>query len=329
MKLLRIVSPPKNLHEFDSTHFIGGTPLQNMKEQNVGVYVGGCMSDYAGLHGKDPETSDAYQVTGNALNILSNRVSYLFDLRGPSMTLDTACSSSLVALHLACQSLRTKETRQAIVGGVHLMLSPDPMTSMSMLRLFSEQGRSYTFDNRGTGYGRGEGVATVILKPLEDAIKAGDTIRAIIRNTGINQDGRTNGITMPSKEAQEALIRSTYAAAGLDPLDTGYAEAHGTGTAVGDPLEASAIADGLASGRPLDDPLIIGSVKTNIGHMEAASGNASPIFSMNLLNAKPCLGLAGLIKTVRILETGLIPPNINFESPRHDIPLRQMRLKVC
>ena len=287
---------------------IGGTAMNHIRGQNVGVYVGAAMTDYSDLNAKDTEINLTYMTTGTASNILANRLSYFFDLRGPSFTVDTACSSSLAALHLACQSLRTGETRQAIVGGVYVILSPDPMIGMSKLKLHGEQGRSYTYDHRGTGYGRGEGVATLILKPLQNAIDAGDTIRAVIRNTGMNQDGKTNGITLPSKDAQEDLIRSVYEAAGLDPLDTSYVEAHGTGTKVGDPIEAEAISCAMATGRP--SPLIIGSVKTNIGHLEAASG------------------LAGVIKTTRILETGLIPPNINFEKPNENIPLTDWKLKV-
>ena len=286
----------------------GGTPVNSIRGQNVGVYVGASMSDYKDLYAKDVEINLTYSITGTASNILSNRLSYMFDLHGPSFTVDTACSSSLAAFHLACQSLKTGEVQQAIVGGAYLVLSPDPMMGMSKLRLYGEHGRSYSYDHRGTGYGRGEGVATLILKPLQDAIDAGDTIRAVIRNTGMNQDGKTNGITLPSKKAQESLIRSVYATAGLDPLDTFYVEAHGTGTKVGDPIEAEAISSAMTIGRGL--PLLIGSVKTNIGHLEATSG------------------LAGIIKTVRILETGLIPPNINFEKPNEDIPLTDWRIKV-
>ena len=200
---------------------IGGTTLEKLRGQNAGVYVGAANVDYSDLFTKDPETNMTYLTTGTSSNILAGRLSYFFDLRGPSVTVDTACSSSMAALHLACQSLRAGESRQAIVGGAYLILSPDTMIAMSNLRLHGEEGRSFTYDHRGTGYGRGEGVATLILKPLQDAIDAGDTIRAIIRATGMNQDGKTNGITLPSKDAQEGLIRSTYEAVGLDPLDTG------------------------------------------------------------------------------------------------------------
>ena len=178
-------------------------------------------------------------------------------------------------------------------------------------RLFGQDGRSFTYDHRGTGYGRGEGVATLVLKPLEDAIRDGDSIRSIIRNIGVNQDGTTNGITFPNKEAQEQLIKSVYDSIQLDPNETGYAEVHGTGTAAGDPVEAHAIAAALACHRHVENPLIVGSVKSNIGHLEAASG------------------LAGVIKTSLALETGLIPPNFNFERANKDIPLDKWKLKVC
>ena len=177
-------------------------------------------------------------------------------------------------------------------------------------RLFGEDGKSYTYDSRGTGYGRGEGVASVILKPLQDAIRDGDHIRAVIRNTGVNQDGKTNGITFPSKDAQIELMRSVYDTVGLDPFDTDYVEAHGTGTAAGDPIEAEAISTVFGAKRTVDDPVFVGSVKTNIGHLEATSG------------------LAGVIKSVFALEHQIIPQNINFEKPNKDIPLEAWRMKV-
>ena len=180
-------------------------------------------------------------------------------------------------------------------------MSSDFIIGISKLKLYSEHDRSYTYDHRETGYSRGESVATLILKSLQDAIDAGDTIRAVICNTEINQDGKTNGITLSSKNAQKSLIRSVYTAAGLDPLNTSYVEAYGTGTKVGDPIEADSILCAMTTGRC--SPLIIGFVKINIGHLEAVSG------------------LAGVIKTVRILETGLIPSNLNFEKPNEDIPL--------
>ncbi|MCJ1437155.1 hypothetical protein MMC27_006540 [Xylographa pallens] len=286
-----------------------GIPVHAIAGKRVGVFVGLASTDYAQL-AADESTSSTYTATGLAPTLASNRLSYFFDFRGPSMTVDTACSSSLTALHLACQSLRTGESEQAIVGGCHLVLSPDIMISMSLLGLFSADGRSYTYDNRSSGYGRGEGVATIVIKPFHDAIKAGDNIRAVIRNSGANQDGKTTGVTFPSQEAQIDLMNSVYHAAGLDCAETAYVEAHGTGTAVGDPIEAEALATVFGSVRPPGNPVIVGSIKTNIGHTEATSG------------------LAGIIKAVFMLETGLIPPNINFEHAHERIYLQDWNMKV-
>ncbi|KAH9897328.1 putative polyketide synthase [Xylariomycetidae sp. FL2044] len=287
-----------------------GIPLEKVAGSNTSVYVGVFGKDYAEMLSRDPENAPVYTATGNGFAILSNRISYFFDLKGPSVTLDTACSASLTALHLACQSLRTGESKMAIVGGTNMIHSPDMMVCMSLLRFFSQEGRCYSFDHRACGYSRGEGVATVILKPLDAALRDGDPIRAVIRNSVVNQDGRTQGITLPSRQAQEVLIRSAYDSAGIDPATTGYFEAHGTGTAAGDPLEAGAIATVLGAGRPADDPIIIGSIKTNIGHLEGASG------------------IAGLIKAALIVEHGVIPPNLNFEAPNEKIPMDDWNLRI-
>lgn len=225
------------------------------------MYVGAGSSDYRELGLQDADHNQTYAATGLPTNMLANRISYTFDLQGPSLSVDTACSSSLVALHLACQSLRTGEASQAIVSASYLILSPNMMIGMSTLGLFAEEGRCFTYDHRGTGYGRGEGVASLILKPLQDAIEAGDTIRAVIQNSGTNQDGNTNGITVPSKDAQEGLIRSVYATAGLEPSRTDYIETHGTGTKIEDPLEAEAISCAMAAER--SSPLLAG-VSTNL-----------------------------------------------------------------
>lgn len=177
-------------------------------------------------------------------------------------------------------------------------------------RFLSPDGRSYTYDHRANGYARGEGAACIVLKPLADALRDGDSIRAVIRNSGVNQDGKTSGITLPSGEAQSSLIASVYKSAGLDPLETTYVEAHGTGTPAGDPIEASALSKVFSPGRPQDRPLHVGSIKTNIGHLEGASG------------------LAGVIKTVLMLENKTILPNTNFEIPNPRIPLDDWRLNV-
>ncbi|KAL8834918.1 MAG: hypothetical protein Q9176_007212 [Flavoplaca citrina] len=294
----------------DTKRITGGITLKSLTGSSTGVFVGASPVDFLNLVHKDVDNIPTYQATGTCSNILANRLSYVFDLKGPSLTIDTACSSSLVALHTACQSIRAGEISQAVVGGAYVMIDPSAMVGLSMLRLFGEEGRSYTYDSRGTGYGRGEGVVSLILKPLDAAMCDHDNIRAIIRNTGVNQDGKTNGITFPSCEAQEMLIRSVYKAAGLRPDDTDYVEAHGTGTSAGDPVEAEAIARVFTQNRPLDEPLIVGSVKTNIGHLEAASG------------------LAAVVKTIFALEEGAIPPNMNFETPNKNIPLEEWKLKV-
>ncbi|KAL8941461.1 MAG: hypothetical protein Q9211_001817 [Gyalolechia sp. 1 TL-2023] len=304
-----------------------GATLEGIAGSNTGVYVGASQMDYSVLLLRDTQDIPVYHSTGNSANILSNRLSYIFNLKGPSWTMDTACSSSLAALHAACQSLRTGEIDQAIVGGAHIMLNPDTMVTLSMLkylipnflrldhllihyRLFGDDGRSYTYDSRASGYGRGEGVVSLILKPLSKAVHDGDNIRAVIRNTGVNQDGKTAGMTFPSCDAQASLIRSVYNAAGLDPLETDYVEAHGTGTAAGDPIEAEAIARSMTKSRDPAKPLIVGSVKSNIGHLEAASG------------------LAAMVKTIMALEEGIIPPNCDFRTPNKNIPMDAWKIKV-
>ncbi|OBT45611.1 Type I Iterative Polyketide synthase (PKS) [Pseudogymnoascus sp. WSF 3629] len=259
-----------------------GIPLEGLNGSNTSVFTASFTKDYTEMLERDPERGPLYQTLGNAQSIMANRISYFFNLNGPSIAVDTACSASLVALHLACQSLRCAESKQAIVGGANLIFSPDMMIKMTPMRFFSADGKCYTFDHRATGYARGEGVVCIVLKPLNDAIRDGDPIRAVIRESGVNQDGRTAGITLPSSEAQERLIKSTYLRAGLDPLDTGYVEGHGTGTPAGDPIEAAAIASTFGPGRPADKSLRIGSVKTNVGHLEGASGLAGIIKAVPL-----------------------------------------------
>lgn len=248
---------------------------------------------------------------GTGAAMASNRLSHFFDLRGPSMSVDTGCSTTLTALHQACQSLRSGESTMSIVGGANLMFNPDMFLAMSSMTLISKDGRSWAFDSRANGYGRGEGSATVILKPLDAALRDGDPIRAIIRDSGINQDGKTETITTPSGEAQEALIRACYERAGLDPGHTTYFEAHGTGTPTGDPIEVGAIASVFKDSRKdSSDLLRIGSVKTNIGHTETASG------------------VAAIIKVALALERGQIPPSVNFEKPNAKLSLDEWKLKV-
>ncbi|EEH17875.1 hypothetical protein PABG_00438 [Paracoccidioides brasiliensis Pb03] len=289
----------------------GGITLESLADDQVGVFVGASISDYDLNNYKDSENISRYNATGCALSLQSNRVSYYFNFKGPSITIDTACSSSLTALHVACQSLRSRESTCAIVGGCHLNLLPDVFISMSLQRLFSNAGKCYPFDHRAqSGFGPGEGAACIVLKQLDVAIEAGDSIRAVIVNSGINQDGRTQGVTMPNIAAQEQLIRSVYAQAHIDPIDTGYVEAHGTGTKVGDPIEASALHTVFGKGRPSKKPLFVGSVKCNVGHTEGASGVVS------------------VIKTAMMLEKGFILPNCDFEKPNNAIPLEEWNLKV-
>ena len=225
------------------------------------------------------------------------------------MTLDTGCSTTLTAFHQACQSLKSGEADMSVVGASNVILNPDNFMVMSSTFL-SEAGRSFAFDSRASGYGRGEGSATVIIKRLDDAIANGDPIRAVVRATALNQDGKTETITTPSQEAQSRLIAECYRRAGLDPAETTYFEAHGTGTPTGDPIEAGAVSSAFTKSRPADAPLLVGSVKTNIGHTETASG------------------LASIIKVTLALEHGLIPPSVNLETLNPKIPFDEYRIKV-
>ncbi|KAJ3548513.1 hypothetical protein NM208_g974 [Fusarium decemcellulare] len=289
-----------------------GLSREQIAGTDTGVFIGGTNVDYDLNGGRDIATAPMHHATGNAVALLSNRVSYVFDLHGPSTTYDTACSSSLVALHHATLSIESGECSQAIVGGCHLNLLPDSFVGMSLSQLFNEDGVTYAFDHRGqSGFARGEGAGCVIIKPLEAAIRDGDPVRALLMSSGVNQDGRTRGITVPNGDAQRDLIRRVYEKAGLNPLDCGYAEMHGTGTKVGDPIEASAVHDALARGRSHQDSLYIGSLKTNIGHLEGASGVAS------------------LIKAVMMLEKGFILPSANFEKPNEQIPMAEWHMKVA
>ncbi|KAI1076604.1 ketoacyl-synt-domain-containing protein [Whalleya microplaca] len=287
-----------------------GIPKHKILGKDVGVFVGGSFPEYESHLFRDTDTIPMHQATGCAYAMQSNRISHFFDLKGPSFTTDTACSSSLVALHVACQSLRMGESGMAIVGGCHLNMLPEFWISFSKSRLFSDSGRSFSFDNRGTGFGRGEGCGMVILKPLEQARKDNDQIRAVIVGSGINQDGRTPGITMPDGDAQETLMRQVYNNSGISPSDCGFVEAHGTGTRVGDPIEATAIHNVFGKGRTARDPLYIGSVKSNIGHLEGASG------------------IVAVIKSALMLERGFILPNYDFKQPNEKIPFKEWNLKV-
>lgn len=287
-----------------------GIPVDSLVGSDTSCYVGCFTRDFHEMLMRDTETSPMYAGTGTGFSLLSNRISWFYDFRGPSMTLDTACSSSLVGLHLACQGLRSGESKVAIVSGANLILSPDLAIFLSNLHMLSKEGLSRSFADGTTGYGRGEGIATVILKPVADALRDGDHIRAVIRSTGVNQDGHTTGITLPNSDAQADLIRSTYKSAGLNFVHTGYFEAHGTGTAVGDPLELGVVARTLGEVQQQGQKMLVGSVKSNIGHLEGAAG------------------LAGVIKCILMLESATILPNIHFDKPNRRIPFDDWKISV-
>ncbi|KAF3392430.1 Compactin diketide synthase mokB [Penicillium rolfsii] len=284
-----------------------GIPLEMAFGSNTSVFVSGFNHDYLGILNSDPETSVKYKPTGVTNATLSNRVSWFFNFKGSSMTIDTACSSSLVALHLAVQSLRARETNTAVVSGVSILENPVETIGMSHHGLLGAQGRSFSFDARAEGYARGEGVGTVILKTLNAALRDGDTIRAVIRETGVNQDGRTPGITVPSADAQERLIREVYWRAGLRMEQTRFVEAHGTGTSTGDPIEAEALSRAFKCRR--DGPLYVGSIKSTIGHLEGGSG------------------IASIIKSVLVLESGIIPANHGLREVNPKIPFKDWNIE--
>jgi acyl transferase domain-containing protein/NADPH:quinone reductase-like Zn-dependent oxidoreductase len=277
--------------------FVGGFTLDHMLNQ-----MGSASRDHIGQH----------TAVGSTMTMLSNRISHAFDFRGPSISMDTACSSSLVALHQACQALWTGQCSMALAGGVNVILRPEMPIAMCKGGFLAEDGQCKSFDARADGYARGEGAGFVVLKRLSDAVRENDPILALVHSTGVNQDGRTNGITVPSGEAQEALMREVCAQAGIDPRKVAYVEAHGTGTALGDPTEAAAI--GAVYGRERSEgagPCIIGSVKSNIGHLEAASG------------------IAGVIKSLLCLVHNRIPPLATLETPNPSIPFTSLGLRLA
>src|SRR5829696_6945518 len=252
-----------------------GIPSAKLAGTATGVYIGAASSDYRDLRLGDPASGDSYFMTGGTLSILANRISYVFDLHGPSLTIDTACSSSLVALHQACEAIRDERIGTAIVGGINLLLSPYPFLGFSRATMLSRRGRCFAFDGRADGYVRGEGGGVVILKKLAQALADGDRVRAVILGTGTNSDGRTIGLSLPSEAAQSALIGTVCERAGVTPNDLAFFEMHGTGTPAGDPIEAAAVGRTLGQSRRAALP--IGSVKSNIGHLEPASGMAGLI----------------------------------------------------
>jgi len=289
-----------------------GQAADRLAGSDVGVFIGIATDDYSRLRQGAEVDGDAYEITGNAASIAANRISYALDLRGPSLAIDTACSSSLVAVQLACESLRRGESSLALAGGVNLILSREMSAHFARAGFLSPEGRCKTFAADADGYVRGEGAGVVVLKPLAEALADGDPVYAVIRGGAVNQDGRSNGLTAPSRRAQEAVLRSAFADAGVAPGEVGYVEAHGTGTALGDPIEVKALGAVLSEGRAPDRPCAIGSVKSNIGHSEAAAG------------------VAGLIKVALMLHHRATPPTLhcgelNPRIPFDALPLRPAR----
>jgi acyl transferase domain-containing protein/acyl carrier protein len=276
----------------------------------TGVFVGLMGNDYSWLQYADPLGVNAYTSAGSLYSFVPNRLSYWLDLRGPSVAVDTACSSSLVAIHLACQSLRNREADLALAGGVNALISPLPTVAYSKWGMMSPDGRCKTFDARANGFVRGEGCGLIVLKRLSDALAQGDSIWAVIRGSAVNQDGLTSVLTAPNGLAQQAVIRQALQNAGVAPQCIGYVEAHGTGTALGDPIEVEALSTVVGQPRDADSPCFIGSVKTNIGHLEGAAG------------------IAGLIKTVLCLRHGAIPPNLHFQTLNPHIRLDSTTLAI-
>ncbi len=288
-----------------------GVAPASLRGSKVGVFVGVSTQDYSGIQGVDISQTDAHTNSGITLSIASNRISYLLDLKGPSLSVDTACSSSLVGVSIACRQIWAGECDAALAGGVNVMCAPHATVGFSKASMLSPDGQCFAFDARANGYVRGEGAGMVYFKRLSQALQDNDRIYAVIRASVMNQDGHTSSMTVPGAEAQAAMLRRAYSEAGIPPENVVYMEAHGTGTPVGDPIELSALGRVLSEGRDDDQPCLIGSVKSNIGHLEAGSG------------------IAGLIKAALVLHKNQVPPNANFVSPNPHIPFEQWKLKVA
>lgn len=285
-----------------------GQAPEELKGTDVGVFVGLSSADYAQTRLQDPQQMDMYSITGVSASVTANRLSYFYDLRGPSLVIDTACSSSLVAVHQACQSLRLGECSLALAGGVNILLSPLISIGFAQAYVTAPDGKCKAFDASANGIVRGEGGGLVLLKPLAKALKDRDRIFAVIEGSALGQDGLTNGLTAPNPAGQRAVLQRAYQGSGLDPTEVDYIETHGTGTKLGDPIEAKALADVLCNAR--QTTLRIGSVKSNIGHLEAAAG------------------IAGLIKSALSLHHQALPPSLHFETPNPLIPFEKYKLKV-
>lgn len=284
----------------------------SLARRETGVFMGVSFDDYAQLsaRGEDAAQIDTYSALGAARSLAAGRLSYHLGLHGPSLLVDTLCSSSLVAVHLAVQSLRNGECSVALAGGANLMLSPGTTIASCKLRALAPDARCKTFDAAADGYGRGEGAGVVVLKRLADAQADGDRVLAVICGTAVNHNGRSNGLTAPSAAAQEALIRKALRDAQVEPAAVGFVETHGTGTILGDPIEVQALAGVYGAGRNVGQPLLLGAVKTNVGHLEAAAG------------------VAGLIKTVLALQEEVLPANLHFNRPNPYVPWATLPVRV-
>jgi acyl transferase domain-containing protein/NADPH:quinone reductase-like Zn-dependent oxidoreductase/SAM-dependent methyltransferase len=287
-----------------------GQVPKRLAGSQVGVFVGISSTDYATLQGDDPESLNAYSNAGAALSIAANRLSYFYDFSGPSIAIDTACSSSLVAVHEACRSLWSSESTLALACGVNVLVKPHTFIGFCKASMLSPEGRCKSFDSSGNGFVRAEGGVVLVLKPVGAAERDRDPILGLIVATGVNSDGRTRGVMLPNEAAQEALLREIYFGNGIPPEDVFYFEAHGTGTAAGDPIECNAIASVLTATRSSSDVCYIGSIKSNIGHLEPASG------------------VAGIAKVLLALKHREIPPNLHFNTPNPVIPFEKAKLKV-
>ncbi len=283
---------------------------ERLVKSRTGVFVASSCNDYGRAQFAAPSLVDVYTSTGNALSILANRISYFYDLRGPSFTVDTACSSSLVAVHLACHSLQSGESSLAIVGAVNLVLHPEISIAFSKAGILAKDGRCKSFDARADGYVRSEGVGVVVLKPLSQAQADRNPIYALIRGSAVNQDGRANGLTAPNRQAQVAVLTEAYRDAGISPREVQYVEAHGSGTVLGDPIEAAALSEVIGQERAPGSICTIGSVKTNLGHLEAAAG------------------IAGLIKVALSLHKEMLPSSLHFKQANPHIPFDQLPIRV-
>ena len=289
-----------------------GIAPQDLVGSASGVFVGICNSDhFQRVLGRGVDEIDAYLASGNAASVAAGRLSYFLGLNGPALSIDTACSSSLVALHLGCRSLRSRESNLALVGGVNVMCSPETTITLTKAHMLAPDGRCKTFDAAADGFARGEGCGVLVLKRLSDALSVGDSILAVIRGTAVNQDGRSGGLTVPNGPAQESVLRAALADARVEASELDYVEAHGTGTSLGDPIEVRALAGALGPGRSKQEPLIIGSVKTNFGHLESAAG------------------IAGVMKVVLALLHERIPKHLHFRKPSPHIAWSDWPVRVA